>query len=350
SRNLLILFDAIGTLTDSTRGSVDSKIFTENLSPILLQILQHTKDDEPSLFSLLECLTSIAGSSGKQFMPSIEIIFHRCAVIMQTYLQNQMQCNQQSIQFNDGDFIIVPLDSISSLTASIGSDIEPLINKYHIVNFLVDYLCKNSIPEVRQSALALVGDLAKSCLPVLKNILPDLLHIFQQALDPSSFVALKNNAIWALGEIVCRLSDEEASSYITPLIPSILQIITSRICQKPLADNTAISIGKICLKCPEKLANNLNQFLSVWLKIISGIHDTEEKEQALFGLCRALKLNPNSLLDHFALYCEAIVSYRDHINPELKQMLQEILNGYRTHIAVDSKIQRIRLSIRRLNI
>lgn len=60
---------------------------------------------------------------------------------------------------------------------------------------------------VRQSAYALVGDLAMHCFPILKPKIPILIQELILQLDPEpkvEYISACNNAAWSVGEIALR--------------------------------------------------------------------------------------------------------------------------------------------------
>ena len=58
--------------------------------------------------------------------------------------------------------------------------------------------------QVRQSAYALVGDLAKNCIGTLRPGLAQYLPVLCEQLAPE-FVSVCNNASWAIGEIAVKV-------------------------------------------------------------------------------------------------------------------------------------------------
>ena len=62
---------------------------------------------------------------------------------------------------------------------------------------------RDEMPDVRQSAYALVGDLAKACINELRPLLGEYLPVLTVQLDPA-YVSVCNNASWAIGEIAIK--------------------------------------------------------------------------------------------------------------------------------------------------
>ena len=74
-KNLLILYDAIGTLADSVGAHLNKPEYIEKLMPPLFAKWTGLKDDDRDLFPLLECLSSVATALGQGFQPYSEAVF-----------------------------------------------------------------------------------------------------------------------------------------------------------------------------------------------------------------------------------------------------------------------------------
>lgn len=77
-KNLLILYDAIGTLADSVGAHLNKPEYIEKLMPPLFTKWSGLKDDDRDLFPLLECLSSVATALGPGFQPYSEPVFQVC--------------------------------------------------------------------------------------------------------------------------------------------------------------------------------------------------------------------------------------------------------------------------------
>lgn len=58
AKNLLILYDAVGTLADSVGGNLAQPPYVELIMQPLMEKWNVLKDDDKELFPLLECLSS----------------------------------------------------------------------------------------------------------------------------------------------------------------------------------------------------------------------------------------------------------------------------------------------------
>jgi transportin-1 len=145
-KNLLILYDAVGTLADAVGNALDNKLYMDILMPPLIDRWTKLKDDDDDLIPLLEagfafpsfcwrmltfsiqCLSSVTVATGHGFMQYAEPVFHRCVKIMSQSLR-QYQASRQNPEEEEPDktFLVVALDLLSALTQGLGMTIEPLI-------------------------------------------------------------------------------------------------------------------------------------------------------------------------------------------------------------------------------
>lgn len=160
--------------------------YIQLLMPPLIEKWNMLKDEDKDLFPLLECLSSVATSLQSGFLPYCEPVFNRCvSLVSQTLAQSQLSL-QQPEQFHmpDKEFMIVALDLLSGMTEGLQGNIEALIANSNLLSLL--YQCmqvgttscsfdstivscsQDSMPEVRQSSFALLGDLTKACFVQVK--------------------------------------------------------------------------------------------------------------------------------------------------------------------------------------
>ncbi|KAG8714513.1 hypothetical protein FRC08_011841 [Ceratobasidium sp. 394] len=128
AKNLLILYDAIGTLADAVGNALNRPEALEVLMPPLVERWGRLGNEDEDLIPLLECLSSVTVACGTGFLPYAEPVFKRCVEIVHSSLL-QYQAFQQSPDTRaepDKVFLIVALDLLSGLTQGLGSAIVPL--------------------------------------------------------------------------------------------------------------------------------------------------------------------------------------------------------------------------------
>ncbi|CAG8754720.1 18630_t:CDS:2, partial [Racocetra fulgida] len=268
-KNLLILYDAIGTLADSVSGALNKKEYIDILMPPLIEKWHLLKDDDRDLFPLLECLSSVTTALGLGFQPFAQPVFERCVkLIHNTLVQYQLHQQNPTLDMPDKDFMIVALDLLSGLTQGLGNQIEALVSNStpSLLSLLSD-----PVAEVRQSAYALLGDLSIACFTHIKPYLNQFMVDLISQVDPNAeHVSVCNNAAWAAGEIALQCGSE-MQPWIPPLLERLIPLLTSETTPRTLLENAGITIA------------------------LRSIRDNDEKDTAFRGLCEMIQVNPNGI-------------------------------------------------------
>jgi len=103
---------------------------------------------------------------------------------------------------------------------------------------------------------------------------------------------------------------------------------------KSLVENTAITLGRLGLVCPEVGAPHLEHFIKPWCMALRSIRDDIEKDHAFQGLCRMLRINPRAPLMHMAELFDAFASWTQP--PEaLATEMKQIIDGYGSSLPPD---------------
>jgi transportin-1 len=161
-----------------------------------------------------QCLASVTIAMGPAFLPYAAPVFERCHNIVHNSLL-QYQAYQQNPELDEPEkqFLVVALDLLSGLTQGLAMTLEPLImNTQPNILTLLAVCLKHPHAPVRQSAYALVGDMAMMCFPLLRPHMPSIIGELTAQLDPEpkvEFVSASNNAAWSVGEVALRYGVSE---------------------------------------------------------------------------------------------------------------------------------------------
>uniref|UniRef100_A0A669EPB9 Transportin 1 n=1 Tax=Oreochromis niloticus TaxID=8128 RepID=A0A669EPB9_ORENI len=330
-KNLLILYDAIGTLADSVGHHLNKPEYIQMLMPPLIQKWNQLKDEDKDLFPLLECLSSVATALQSGFLPYCEPVYQRCVNLVQKTLAQSMSQPEQ-YEAPDKDFMIVALDLLSGLAEGLGGTIEQLVARSNILTLM--YQCmQDKMPEVRQSSFALLGDLTKACFQHVKPCIADFMPILGTNLNPE-LISVCNNATWAIGEVSIQMGPE-MQPYIAMVLHQLVEIINRPNTPKTLLENTAITIGRLGYVCPQEVAPMLQQFIRPWCTCLRNIRDNEEKDSAFRGICTMISVNPGGVVQDFIFFCDAVASW---VNPkdDLRDMFYKILHGFKNQVGDDN--------------
>ena len=326
-KNLLILYDAIGTLADSVGSALNRPEYVNTLMPPLISKWQTLADDDIDLVPLLECLASVTIAIGPGFLDHSPAVFQRCVQIIHNTLLTYQQETQKPLserELPDRTFIIVSLDLLSGLTQGLGPNVGTLVAQSNPPLLPLLALCiTHQDPPVRQSAYALLGDLAISAFellrPNLPSIMPELINQIEPEPKPDT-VSVCNNATWSAGEIALQYenaTDESSTSsprreleeWVMPLIQRLIPVLLNPKSVKSLSENAAVTIGRLGLVVPDMVAVHLEVFLENWCQALWDIKDNEEKDSAFRGLCEMIQVNPNGAAKGFVYFCNAVVRW-----------------------------------------
>lgn len=146
---------------------------------------------------------------GAAFAPYALPVFQRCVnIVHQSLIQYQAYQQNNELDEPDKSFLVVSLDLLSGLAQGMGMQLEPLIGQTspNLLQLLTVCLKHPQAP-VRQSAYALVGDLAMGCFQLLRPHLSAIMAELIEQLDPEpkvEFISACNNAAWSVGEVALR--------------------------------------------------------------------------------------------------------------------------------------------------
>ncbi|KAJ3789648.1 armadillo-type protein [Lentinula aff. detonsa] len=336
-KNMLILYDAVGTLADAVGRELSNPTYVEILMPPLTNRWAKLKDDDVDLIPLLECLASVTIAMGHAFLPYAPPVFERCCSIIHTSLIQYQQFQQNpELDEPDKSFLVVALDLLSGLTQGLGMALEVLISQSqpNLLSLLTICLKHPQAP-VRQSAYALVGDMAMGCFTILRPFMPGIMSELILQLDPEpkvEFVSASNNAAWSVGEVALRYGrdDLEFQQWVNPLISRLIPILLHPKAPRSLHENAAVSIGRIGLMHPGLVAPHLPEFAQAWCQALYEIRDNEEKDSAFRGLCTMVQANPAGIAKSLLWFCNSIVRWNQP-SPELNNMFQTLLQGFKQH-------------------
>ncbi len=207
----------------------------------------------------------------------------------------------------------------------LGSHIDTLVERSNLLP-LLERCAQDSMAEVRQSSFALLGDLTKACFRHVRTHLNFFLPLLTQNLDPHH-VSVCNNAIWAIGEIAVQIGSE-IQPFVTIILEALILIINRNNTPKTLLENTAITIGRLGLVCPNDVSAQLARFIRPWCVALRNIRDNDEKDSAFRGICNMIILNPLGVTSEFIYVCDAIASW-EKPPVELHAKFRDILQTFK---------------------
>ncbi|OQR92594.1 transportin [Thraustotheca clavata] len=335
ARNLLILYDAIGTLADSVGSYLNNAELIAVFMPPLIVKWNALPDDNAELFPLLECLTSIATALGAGFQEFARPVLDRCIRLIEHGLLSAALAQQSpsEIEATDPEFIVCALDLISGISEGLTTSMGTLIQGTNVLNLVVECVRFHD-PNVRQSALAVMGDFAKYCSDLAKPHIKDIVPLLLGNINPE-YPSVCNNASWAFGEVAIKAgADIEpfAMDAMDKLLFVLNNVDPKR--NRGLHENCAITIGRLGVVVPQTIAPSLGSFAKQWCSALRFVGDATDREHCFTGLCYLVQLNPQGIVQDFMTMCIALASLEKgedgyDISPKLHEMLLQIVQGFK---------------------
>ena len=351
-KNLIILYDCVQTFVESMgyERLASKQEYIDTLLPPLLSKWQVLEDHDEALWPLLECMASIAATLCELFAPYAIPVYERAIKILTNCIEIEMQCQSDPlIEAPEKDFMVTSLDLIDGLIQGFGQHSIELIQQHNTNLMELVLKCfEDSSDDVRQSAYALLGDLAIYILD--DTVVPHLNHIMifiGNEINNRSYSSFPvcNNAIWSLGEIVMRLPYSKMEPYLANLVNLLIPIINSMDTQQTVLENAAICLGRMGLNGGAVVISpRLSEFILQWCTHMLYLIDNNEKETGFHGMLSIVNGNPDLGFGglsnaqgkkNLAIFISAIVNY---LEPpmELKELFGQLLASYSNLLGPDT--------------
>ncbi|KAJ3125313.1 hypothetical protein HK098_000377 [Nowakowskiella sp. JEL0407] len=341
-KNTLLLYDVVGTLAEVVKGHLATPECLEALMAALRRKWETTKDVDLDIVYLIECSATVSHSVGNAFAPYLPAIWGRCLKIIERTIVQFDADPSLSSETEEKDPMIVALDFLSGVVQDLPQVSAHLLKENTEVFFqLLFRSMKDEKLEVRQSAFALLGDLASQLFDQLRPHLQVLFPIAIGELDyydeNASFQmkSVINNAAWAIGEVAIKMGADLAP-YSVIVLSKLAKLMVQSPIHEPrredlaLVENAAIAIGRLGSSNPEIPAKHLSEFFVKWCEAASKLPDDWEKISTYKGVCAMIFSNPEAIISQFGYLCHAIASWKDDsIPPELDQIFRSLLFEYK---------------------
>jgi transportin-1 len=340
-KNLRIAYDALASLAEAAGPALLAPELTSVFMPVLRTRLLNGDPQDAELLPLLEALTTLASKFGPKFEPYAKETYEKAIYVLSLHLgakEAEAAGHPLPIAY-DPQFVMCSLDLISGMCVGLGASIDALITGCAIP--LVDLLrscLADSEADVRQSAFALTGDLARCCVGHVLRILEPFLAAAVANLSPPLLAydnrSACNNAAWSLGELAAAARPEQLAPHVPRLAEALVSLLQPAApVVRSLRENASIALGRIAAACPELLAPHLDHFLGPWCSHLRNLRDDVEKEGAFTGLCRLIRLNPGAAAGAFPAVAVAAASWHAIKSEALSAELMQLLVGLKQHLA-----------------
>ncbi|EPT25567.1 HEAT repeat-containing protein [Toxoplasma gondii ME49] len=333
TKNLLILYDAVGTLADSVGSALATEAYSREIMEPLFGKFQNINNlQDPGLIGLFECVTNCATALGAYFVPYAQAVTERCVwILMESLTQVDRFEKGEQAERPSRDLIESCLDLLSGVTEALGPEMCELLAHQNL-NFIPLLLrcCQDPAAGMLQSSFALVGDLSKHCVKFLQPHLSVLMPTLSEHLLHHA-TSVQNNAGWAIGELALRAEPQFIEPHVDSIASKLIGIVNCPELHRSLLQNVSISLGRLGIVCPAKLAPHLGDFLQQWCIIMRHAKNDEEKANGFDGVCSLIELNPEGCKEclYELVFCMlAFQPCPEKLNQKFALVLQALSQTY----------------------
>ena len=336
-RVLPTLTDALGTLAEKFGGTLAEPGVASVLMPAFIARWNTTADADQSLLPLMECLVSLTQAMEVGIAPYAEAFYMRSDAICKAQLGAK---NATAAADCDRDLVMLSLDLMCGIVESLGPATGEIVVRLRTVELAAAW-CDDKLPSVRQSAFALIGELAQAAPAHVHVVVPHCLSLATAMLDASQLTAenmgAANNACWAVGELAMAMAiQQQRHTYeqgALALAERLVAVLGSnRSVNVSLFENSAIALGRLAVVVPESLSPHLEQFITPWCYGLCRIRDGEEKRDAFTGLFKLIRLQPSSLGPGIIPLACAVASWRQVVSAPLRAEMKEVMCVYKAGV------------------
>eukprot|EP00747_Dinoflagellata_sp_TGD_P212590 gnl/TRDRNA2_/TRDRNA2_85671_c0_seq1.p1 gnl/TRDRNA2_/TRDRNA2_85671_c0~~gnl/TRDRNA2_/TRDRNA2_85671_c0_seq1.p1 ORF type:complete len:943 (-),score=149.44 gnl/TRDRNA2_/TRDRNA2_85671_c0_seq1:223-2982(-) len=339
TKNMRILYDAIGTLAWAVGAELDKREYVEALFVPIMHRFDTVADNDVTTVSLFECISYLLQTLGKSIVPIIPRFITRCTRVVREVAQAAKLWEQNPNEYErpDRELMATAVDLLAGILEGLGPAAAPIIAQQNFLAILPDALGDNAM-RVKQSGFALIGCCATNCCECLSPMLPQLLPQCALGMAPTNSIPVSNNASWAVGEICVRTGSDFMTPYLETLVPALATVLyrdlptrgKQQYSQHQLKQNVCITIGRLGTVCGDKMGKMLHTFLEPWCIIMRIAPLDVEKIKAFQGICTIIKSNwpAEAGLRCFPHLAAAMVSIYP-APPPLAAIFREILEGYK---------------------
>lgn len=311
---LRVWFDAMGSLSSCVAhhtGAFASHDAVQSIFPPLLQFwgssLGKAERDPFVLYSLancLACMVSACGKACKQYAGDIVFLAAESAQAHVPYAQ-PLEPSSEALS--------ACIELLSAVVDAFGREAEDSIRRSRADELGLS-LCEHGTPEVRQSALGLIGDIAKHCLHVLRQ--EKAIDLALQSLAPECVVPENmfacSNALYALGELSATSRDDVIHQRALTISQAAAQMLSPSY-PKMARENAAVALGRVGNRAASQLAPHVWDIAPRWFATLRHMRDGIEKRDAFIGASVLVETNSTGIgaAKDAAQLLLAISSWRD---------------------------------------
>lgn len=327
-RSLYLLYDAIGVLGKSVGSHLSEQQYVSKLLPPLIK--KFTESDnyyDDHYVAVLECLANIIPFLEVSFLPYAEVVFCHCLQLINDTLISYLNYQENPDEYDppDKDPMSVAHDVLYTMAGALKSHFVKFVSNSNLV-FLLLTTIQDSSSSIRQTAIALYGELVTLCYPLLSSTINSYIPLIINNLDEHND-AVCQNAAWAIGKL-CTVMGASIQPYVPQILEHFVHIIRDPAVARTMHQTVVVSLCTVFFVCPDVKISDISGIVKNCCTMIRFLRDCEEKDLAFRGLCAIMMRNPSFDKNSFMYFCDAAGSWFN-IRPDLNDAIKTILMTFK---------------------
>ncbi|CAG9760777.1 unnamed protein product [Ceutorhynchus assimilis] len=337
-RSLYLLYDAIGALAQSVGNHLNDPEYVSKLLPPLMQ--KFTQCDnyfDDHFIAVLECLANLIPSLELSFLPYAEVVFWHCLQLMHDTLISCLNFQEHPNEYDppDKEPMSVAHDVLYSMALGLKGHFVKFVTNSSLP-FVLYATIQDSSVIIRQTSIALYGELISLCYPYLSSNVNDYIPLIIRNLDEQND-GVCNNAAWVISKL-CSVMGPSIQPYAPDIILRFINIVKDPAVARTMHQTAAIALCTTLFVCPDVNVPNLDVILKNCCILIRNVRDSDEKDLAFRGLCAMIVRCPDFNNKYFIFFCDAAASWFN-IKPDLKDNIRNVMMSFQNDCRENSWAQ-----------
>ncbi|XP_060529524.1 transportin-2-like [Cylas formicarius] len=337
-RSLYLLYDAIGALAQSVGNNLSKQGYVAKLlPPLMMKFTEIDSSYDDHFIAVLECLANVIPALEESFLPYAETVFFHCLQLIHDTLISCINYQEHPNEYDppDKEPMSVAHDVLYSMALGLKSHFVKFATNSNLVPLLYTTMQDGS-NLIRQTAIALYGELLSLCYPFLSSNINEYLPLIIKNLDEHSD-GVCNNAAWVVGKL-CLVMGIDIQPYLPEILSRFVQILRNPAVARTMHQTVAISLCIIFFVCPDIDVPELDAIVKNCCMLIRNVRDSDEKDWAFRGLCQIIFRHPEFNKNYFIFFCDASASWFN-IRPDLKDTIRNVLISFKQQCGEENWLQ-----------
>lgn len=337
-RSLYLLYDAIGVLAQSVGNHLCKEEYVAKLVPPLMNKFAEQKNVYDDHFiAVLECLANVIPALELSFLPFSESVFCHCLQLINDTLIACINYQQNPSEYDppDKEPMNVAHDVLYSMALGLKNHFVKYVTNSNLI-YLLYTTMQDSSNLIRQTSIALYGELISLCYPFVATTVNEYIPIIVRNLDEHTD-GVCNNAAWVIGKL-CSVMGQSIQPYLPDILAAFVHILKNPAVARTMHKTVAIAMCTIFFVCPDVTVAEMDVVLKNCCMLIRNVRDSDEKDIAFRGLCEVVCRNPGFCKNYFIYFCDAAASWVN-LRVDLKQIIRNVFVSFKQQFGEENWAQ-----------